>query len=81
VYFSIDLDLLALSVIFDIGTSELSGLSWEEMMTLLKVVAIKFNIKGAYIVELAPVTSNPISVYTAGKLGYKIIWYATWSDS
>tara|TARA_B100000945_G_C20032611_1_gene435231 strand:+ start:114 stop:245 length:132 start_codon:yes stop_codon:yes gene_type:complete len=43
------------------------------MMTLLKAVAIKFNIKGAYIVELAPVTANPISVYTAGKLGYKII--------
>ena len=72
-YFFIDLDLLPPSLISDIGTSKLSGLSWERMMTLIKVVAIKFNIKGAYIVELAPVTSNPISVYTAGKLGYKII--------
>tara|TARA_B100000700_G_C15060752_1_gene865576 strand:- start:4069 stop:4275 length:207 start_codon:yes stop_codon:yes gene_type:complete len=65
------------SLIFDTGTSKLSGLSWERMITLLKAVAIKFNIKGVYIVALAPVTSNTISVYTTTNVVYKIIRYPT----
>ncbi len=76
-YFFIDLDLLDPSLIFDTGTSKLSGLLWERMMNLIKVVAIKSNIKGAYVVELGPVTSNAISVYTATNLVYKIIGYPT----
>ena len=69
------------SVIPDVVTPEPEGLFWEGMMSLIKAVAKNSNIIGADIVELSPVNLNAVSAHTIAKLTYKIIGYATESDT
>jgi len=77
VYLSIDLDVFDPSVISDVGTPEPGGLLWEGMLHLLKAVAKNSSIIGADIVELSPISPTVTSGYTAAKLAYKLIGYAT----
>ncbi|MBI4499466.1 MAG: agmatinase [Chloroflexi bacterium] len=77
VYISIDLDVLDPALMSAVGTPEPGGLTWDQTLRLLRTVAQRREIVGFDVVELSP-PQGPLScVYTAAKLTYKLIGYAT----
>ena len=77
VYISIDLDALDPSIMSAVGTPEPGGMLWHELITLLRDVSEHVNIVGFDIVELSPGEGPNACAFTAAKLAYKLIGYAT----
>ena len=77
VYVSVDLDVLDPSIMPAVGTPEPGGLSWQELLHILRRVGQDRTIVGFDIMELSPRQGQEASVYTAAKLVYKLIGYAT----
>lgn len=77
VFISLDLDVLDPAVMTAVGTPEPGGLFWEEMLRIMRAVARKRQIVGLDVVELCPPEGPTASSYTAAKLTYKLIGYAT----
>ena len=77
VYISIDLDALDPSIMSAVGTPEPGGMLWHELLTLLRDVSEHANIVGFDIVELSPGEGPNACAFTAAKLAYKLIGYAT----
>lgn len=77
VYISIDLDVLDPSIMAAVGTPEPGGMVWEEVTDLLKQVALSKNVVGFDVVELSPNEGPEACSFTAAKLVYKLIGYAT----
>lgn len=79
VYISIDLDVLDPSIMPAVGTPEPGGMSWLQITGLLKAVGLHRRIVGFDIVELSPREGPESCAYTAAKLAYKLMGYATLS--
>ncbi len=77
VYVSIDLDALDPSIMSAVGTPEPGGMSWHAVTTLLRYVAERRRIVGFDVVELSPDEGPEACAFTAAKLTYKLIGYAT----
>jgi agmatinase len=77
VYVSIDLDVLDPSIMSAVGTPEPGGLSWQQVLELLRVVADRKQIVGFDIVELCPQEGPNACAFLAAKLAYKLVGYAT----
>lgn len=77
VYVSIDLDVLDPSIMAAVGTPEPGGMSWHAATTLLRHVAERKRIVGFDVVELSPGEGPEACAFTAAKLAYKLIGYAT----
>lgn len=77
VYITIDLDGFDPSVCPGVGTPEPGGLSWFQVIDLLKKIADHHQIVGADIVELIPDTNNVVSEFAAARLAYKIMCLTT----
>lgn len=77
VYISIDLDALDPSIMSAVGTPEPGGMLWHELLTLLRNVSGRANIVGFDVVELSPPQGPDACAFTAAKLAYKLIGYAT----
>jgi len=77
VYITFDLDGFDPSVLSATGRPEPGGLFWDETLNLLKIVCHDKNIVGIDITGLVPSKSNGSSNYTAAKLLYKILNYAS----
>jgi agmatinase len=77
VYVSIDLDVLDPSLMAAVGTPEPGGMGWSDLTTLLRNVAELRNIVGFDITELSPPEGPEACAFTAAKLAYKLIGYAT----
>ena len=77
VYISIDLDVLDPSIMSAVGTPEPGGMLWHELLILLRDVSGRANIAGFDIVELSPGEGPDACAFTAAKLAYKLIGYAT----
>jgi len=77
VYVSIDLDVLDPSIMSAVGTPEPGGMGWHEVTTLLSKVAEQRRIVGFDVVELSPSEGAEACAFTAAKLVYKMIGYAT----
>ena len=77
VYVSIDLDVLDPSIMSAVGTPEPGGMSWRGVTTLLRYVAERKRVVGFDIVELSPGEGPEACAFTAAKLAYKLIGYAT----
>ena len=77
VYISFDLDAFDPSFMASVGTPEPGGLGWWEALDILKKVARQRNIVGFDVVELSPEEGPEACAYSAAKLVYKIIRYAT----
>ena len=77
VYVSIDLDALDPSCMAAVGTPEPGGMNWDQMIMLLKGVADSKRIVGFDVCELAPGEGPMACSYTAAKLVYKLVGYAT----
>lgn len=77
VYVSFDLDAFDPSFMAAVGTPEPGGMGWWETLDILRAVAAERRIVGFDVVELAPNEGPEACAYTAAKLVYKLIAYAT----
>ena len=73
VYITIDLDGLDPSEIPGTGTPEPGGLSYRQLIRLIKAVAKKRKVVAADINELAKIPGTQVSEYTAAKIAVKLI--------
>ena len=77
VYVSIDLDVFDPSIMSAVGTPEPGGMDWHQVVSLLRVVAERRHIVGFDVTELSPGEGPTACAYTAAKLVYKLLAYAT----
>ena len=77
VYISVDLDVLDPALMPAVGTPEPGGMDWGRLTGLLKEVAQSRQIVGFDVCELSPSDGPPACAYTAAKLVYKLVAYAT----
>jgi agmatinase len=75
VYITIDLDVFDPSIMPSTGTPEPGGLSWYDVLKLLKEVSTARNVIGFDVVELCPNTKNKSPDFLAAKLIYKLLSY------
>lgn len=78
VYISIDLDVLDVSLMSAVGTPEPGGMTWTEILHLLKIIASDRQIVGFDVTELSPMEGPESCAFTAAKLSYKLIGYSTY---
>jgi agmatinase len=77
VYISVDLDAFDPSLMAAVGTPEPGGMTWHQVTSLLRTVAESRRIIGFDVSELAPREGPLACSYTAAKLVYKLVAYAT----
>lgn len=77
IYISIDLDALDPSIMAGVGTPEPGGMLWHEILALLHAISHRAAIVGFDVVELNPSQGAVSCAFTAAKLAYKLIGYAT----
>lgn len=75
VYITIDLDGLDPSVVPGTGTPEPGGLSYRQLIGLIKTVGRKRKVVAADISELAKIEGFNVSEFTAAKIATKIFVY------
>lgn len=75
VYVTIDLDGLEPGLMPAVGTPEPGGLSWRELMALLREVFFRRRVVACDVVELCPVPGLHAPNFTAARLVYKLLGY------
>lgn len=75
VYITIDCDGLDPAIMPAVGTPEPGGLSWYELLTLLRLVIESRRVVGCDLVELAPIPGIVAPNFLCAKLVYKILSY------
>lgn len=77
VYVSVDLDALDPSIMAAVGTPEPGGMSWADLTGLLSAISRRREIVGFDLTELSPGEGPEACAFTAAKLAYRLIGYAT----
>ena len=80
VYISIDVDGMDPAIMPATGTPEPGGLSWYELLALLRRTIEKRKVVGCDVVELAPMAGNVAPNFLCAKLVYKILSYRFGSE-
>lgn len=80
VYISIDLDVFDPSLMSAVGTPEPGGMSWWNVLALIRNVASRATIVGFDVVELSPEEGPVACSSTAARLVYKVIGYIVAGD-
>ena len=75
VYVTIDCDGLDPAIMPATGTPEPGGLSWVEILSLLRAVISARNVVGCDLVELSPLPGIVAPNFLCAKLIYKILTY------
>ncbi|MDD3581051.1 MAG: agmatinase [Desulfobacca sp.] len=75
VYLSIDLDVLDPAILPATGTPEPGGLSYYQILRLMKAIVARGPVIGLDLVELAPIPGHRVSEFTAARLLYKFLGY------
>jgi agmatinase len=75
VYITIDCDGLDPAIMPAVGTPEPGGLSWYELLALLRKVIESRRVVGCDLVELCPMPGNVAPSFLCAKLAYKILSY------
>jgi len=75
VYLTVDMDVFDPSLVPAVGTPEPGGLSWQQVLSLLRRVVAEKNLVGFDVVELSPIPGNQTSDFLTASLVYKIIGY------
>src|SRR5262245_8020462 len=75
VYITIDCDGMDPGIMPAVGTPEPGGLSWYEILTLLRTVIESKRVVGCDLVELCPIPGNVAPNFLCAKLMYKILTY------
>ena len=73
VYITFDLDGLDPSVLPSTGTPVPGGLGFYQALDLVESAAHGRNVKGIDVVELAPVSGQPVSDFTAALISYHLM--------
>lgn len=73
VFLTIDVDGLDPSIVPATGTPEPDGLTWTEVLSILRTVTQHATVIGMDCVELAPVATLPMADFAVAKLLYKTI--------
>jgi agmatinase len=80
VYITIDVDGLDPAIMPATGTPEPGGLSWYELLSLLRAVISARTVVGCDIVELSPLPGVAAPNFMCAKLVYKILTYQFTKD-
>lgn len=75
VYITIDVDGLDPAIMPATGTPEPGGLSWYEMLALLRATIAQRNVVACDVVELSPLPGLMAPNFLCAKLVYKIVTY------
>ena len=75
VYITIDVDGMDPAIMPATGTPEPGGLSWYEMLALLRAVITQRNVVACDVVELSPMPGVMAPNFLCAKLIYKILTY------
>lgn len=75
VYVTIDVDAFDPSLVAGTGTPEPGGLTWGEMLELLRTVARKKRVRGFDVVETLPLEGEVVSEFVAARLIYRFMGY------
>lgn len=75
VYLSIDVDGLDGAIMPATGTPEPGGMTWYQLMDLIKQLCIRKNVVAADVVEFSPIEGMHAPSFLVAKLIYKIIGY------
>ena len=75
VYITIDVDGMDPAIMPATGTPEPGGLSWYEMLTLLRAVISARRVVGCDVVELSPLPGMIAPNFLCAKLVYKVLTY------
>jgi agmatinase len=75
IYITIDVDVFDPSVVPATGTPEPGGLSWDDVLAVLKTVCQRKKVVGFDVVELSPRKGDLASPFTVAELVYKLIGY------
>jgi agmatinase len=75
VYITIDADGMDPAIMPAVGTPEPGGLSWYEMLALLRAVISSRRVVGCDLVELSPIPGMIAPNFLCAKLIYKILTY------
>jgi agmatinase len=75
VYVSIDMDAFDPSLVAGTGTPEPGGLSWWDMLALLRTVATARRVVGFDVVETLPLAGQAVSEFVAARLAYRFMGY------
>lgn len=75
VYLSIDADVLDPGVMPGVGTPEPGGLSYQQVLDIIRTLARRGPVVGLDLVELAPIPGHRVSEFTAAKILYKALGY------
>ena len=76
VYVTIDVDVLDPSIMSAVGTPEPDGMSWRQVLDVLKSVALHRHLVGFDLVEFCPAEGPSSCAFLLAKLAYKLIGYA-----
>lgn len=77
VYVTVDMDVFDPSAAPGVGTPEPGGVGWLEVTAILRAVAEGRTIRGADVVETAPIPGQCVTEFTAARLAAKIIAYVS----
>ncbi len=75
VYLTIDVDGLDAGIMPATGTPEPGGMTWYQVMDLIKQLCVRKNVVAADVVEFAPIAGFHAPDFLVAKLIYKIIGY------
>ncbi len=75
VYLTLDVDVLDPGIMPAVGTPEPGGLTYRQVLEILKTTALRGPVVGLDLVELAPIPGNRVSEFTAARLLYKVLGY------
>jgi agmatinase len=73
VYLTIDMDVFDPSLVPSVGTPEPGGLSWKEVVGLLKELAARKKVVGMDVSELRPIPGLVSPDFLAARLIYRLI--------
>lgn len=74
-YLTLDLDALDPAEMPAVGTPEPGGLTWYQLLALLKEICQRTTVVGMDLVELCPMPGQTRADFLAAKLAYKMIGY------
>lgn len=75
VYLTIDADVLDPGVMPGVGTPEPGGLSYYQVLDIIKALTQRGPVVGLDLVELAPIPGHRVSEFTAARIIYKALGY------
>jgi agmatinase len=75
IYITIDVDVLDPSIMPAVGTPEPDGMSWQQVLDIIQLVALHKHVVGFDLMEFCPGEGPGSCAFLLAKLAYKLIGY------